>query len=261
MKSVNILMLTFYLTDIAEMVLDRLRDATNYPYRLFVADNLSDMSPNMRKMLKGRVDSGEIDAAFFMEQNHLNSAANLMFSNVPHADFTILTDQDAFLPKIEPCWLTRYMQFFEEYENLLMLGFHSKEGNLLHNGMPSPKVNNDLCLEGMYAESPDCHCNGHFQAFPTWVLNRYADDGRAFYDGGFRSFIKEIREKDDKPYVMGRFDAASVSNLSTTNTTEDYKTFRRTLLKGGKSQQGYSFRELHSVTDYEVYDPNGYLNK
>jgi hypothetical protein len=214
-EDVTIIMVTYYLGDALFKCIDRLIEVTDYPYRLIVAENLSDNSPTIREKLREYVDSGKVDKAYFFNENFLASVTPYIFRKEKKTKYTIITDSDVYITKKDtPCWLTTFVNKLSSEDDLASVAFHSLQHPTLSTASGNHKTKfyiehrqtfgDDWCYKNIDGH---CHHNGHFYTFKTDILKQYP--GRLFIDG---ELIMWLRRRGIKSV---RYDKTPVLNMST----------------------------------------------
>lgn len=261
---INIVMISYYSKEIVERVIDRINERTETPFRLIVGDNLSENSPEIREMLRQKVDEGKISRAYFYDDNYMTTILNHMVElEMNDAKFTIITDHDALLSEdVDPKWLDEFKECFNNMDNVAGIGFRSMNGNLSENGV---NKNNDTKKEFcINMEDGRCMFNAHYFAFDNTLLKRYMNNKRPIVDGGLRQFVDEIRRIDGINYKLIRYDKTPVSNLSsdlcgvskTTDleTDKKYLNMRRKVLHGKINEEGKGFLNYYPIGGYQAYE-------
>lgn len=265
MKSVNIYMVAYHSLEIIETTIRRLHEVTKYPFRLVVGDNLSQNSDEIRGFLKNMVDNGLVDMLFMYDDNYLSSITKHMILNDTNkSDIIIITDQDAFInDKNKGCWLTDYMEAFNDDEKVMMIQFHSLNGNLSMNGV-GYKISDGKFCKSNNETKEKCQSNGHFMALKKEYLESFFNvyPNKPTTDGFLIMYMDEIRNKNNIDYTKLRYDKNSVINLSSdscgvsniTNIKKDNVYFNERLqLINGKSFKGKNFLTLYPIKKYEIY--------
>ena len=256
-KTVNIFLVSFYFPEITEKVIRKLRDVTKYPFKLIVGDNKSINSNIIIPKLKKLTDIGLIDELFIYGENYVSSIAKHMFYNTERADITIITDYDSFINNINKndCWLTDYVNAFNEDDKVLMIQYHAENGNLSMGGKSYPKTKNKFCVSSLQTKNK-CQANSHFMALKSKTLEKYFKTypNRPTVDGHLILFIDSLRNMDGVDYKKLRYDKSSIINLSSKESFKDkeYYKMRKAMLHGGNFKNK-NMLTLYNVTNYEIY--------
>lgn len=111
-QPIDIVMLCWNRVELTQNSISFLDARTKYPYRLFVIDNASeDATP---ELLKKEEEAGRVFHSLRMSKNvgvHMgwNTAVGLVESN-----YFITTDNDCYVPLVDPDWLTQLVKFMDE---------------------------------------------------------------------------------------------------------------------------------------------------
>jgi glycosyltransferase involved in cell wall biosynthesis len=114
---VDIVMLTYNRLKYLQQTVDALFERTDHPFRLTVVDNAS--KPDVREYLE------ENRARFHqLILNHKNDYVPAFHLGIEKttSDIVIATEPDIVVPELSPCWLTQYMNIFNENPRLGLLG-------------------------------------------------------------------------------------------------------------------------------------------
>jgi len=102
---ISIVMTSYLRLNYTEQTIKYLRERTDTPFRLIVVDNGSDSS-TQDMLIRGK-KLGLIDDLVLLKENYgIHAAKNIGFSLVHGHDFYVDTDNDIFVPKLTPDWLT-----------------------------------------------------------------------------------------------------------------------------------------------------------
>ncbi|MBX4189720.1 glycosyltransferase [Candidatus Parcubacteria bacterium] len=94
-KRVEIIYLKYKTPEVETKCADYLIENTEWPYKINVFDNRG-MGKNMSKVWNKLITEST-------------------------CDYVIIMDSDCFVPKIEPCWLTRCMETFDQYPDCFVV--------------------------------------------------------------------------------------------------------------------------------------------
>lgn len=154
-KSVNIFLLSYYLDVIIECV-NRISEYTKYPHKVIVGDNKSENSDKIRTNLEKLVENKKIHKAYFYDDNNSGNSIEHMLRDNDDSEFSIISDGDALLPNTPTCWLTDYVNLFDTYPNMGIIGFSSENlpiGKIMSNQWM--KENKDITNNKFFILKPD----------------------------------------------------------------------------------------------------------
>ncbi|TVM02870.1 MAG: hypothetical protein CV087_08170 [Candidatus Brocadia sp. WS118] len=116
-EPVDIVMLTYNRLKYLQQTVDALFESTEYPFRLTIVDNNSE--PDVRHYLEAHED--KFHQVIFNEKNEYVPAFHRGIEKTTSEIF-VATEPDIVVPKLSPCWLTQYMEIFQENPKLGLLG-------------------------------------------------------------------------------------------------------------------------------------------
>jgi GT2 family glycosyltransferase len=103
---IDIVLTSYLRLAYTEKAVRYLRQRTRSPFRLTVVDNGSDELT--QKMLIMGQQSGDIDQLILLKNNYgIHAAKNIGLSTVHGFDYYVDTDNDIYVPDIEPDWITK----------------------------------------------------------------------------------------------------------------------------------------------------------
>lgn len=112
---IDIWMVTHQRKELTENAINYLRVRTDYPYRLFVIDNNS--TDGTDGFLEQAVKDSRVYLWVKISRNvGIHMAHNIGLSLVA-SDYCISTDNDIYVPKLKPCWLTQMVELMDKNPN------------------------------------------------------------------------------------------------------------------------------------------------
>lgn len=126
-EPIDIVLLTYQRQRYIEQMLSALCERTSYPYRIIVVDNCS--GEPMRRRLEQRQRDGIIDELILLHRNCFMDGWHYGLAHVRSPLFAI-SDPDIIVPDLNPCWLTRLINYLDTYPELVRLGVSLDDANI-----------------------------------------------------------------------------------------------------------------------------------
>jgi len=136
-------------TPVIEGLLDTIDRKNNF---IVAIDNLSSNSPEIRPSLKKYHEEGKLDRCYFMDDNYIFNAMREVVKDVlskTPLDYITITDGDVIPPKLSKCWVSTFIDYFNEYDTLGGIGFSTD----LHHQTPDELKENAYDFERVYRAS------------------------------------------------------------------------------------------------------------
>jgi hypothetical protein len=223
-KQVDIVFMSFYFTDVIFMVVDRLHEVTNHPFRILVGDNLSENSPEIRKKLRSYVEQGKISTAYFFDNNSRRNRLS-MYKNESKPTYYVGSDQDALIEDTQDgCWLTDSIEMLESDNNVGITGLSSLNAPIVGRGPISTcdkKFQDTPCPQ--WKIFPHDHkklsrksngwwppFKGHLMTYKSEFMDKFCQTGNFFADDHIQDLITT-----KLGYSSARYEKTSVYNLGT----------------------------------------------
>lgn len=125
MNRVTIYTITWNNEQFIELLAKRIRETTNYPYRLVVAENRSEASPDIQKKLISLKEQGLVDKIYIFDENYVGTAMRFTIEHdeinrlKEDRSFYVRTDHDAYIKSLDESstdWLEDYARVFDDRE-------------------------------------------------------------------------------------------------------------------------------------------------
>lgn len=111
---VDIWMVSYNRKEMTANAINYLFTRTRYPYRLFVVDNNS--TDGTASLLKRMEKDGRVFLSVRLSRNvGIHMAHNIGLSLV-NSEYCVSTDNDIYVPDLQPCWLTQLVEIMEDKE-------------------------------------------------------------------------------------------------------------------------------------------------
>ena len=111
---IDIVLTSYLRLRYTEQTIKYLRERTLSPFRLIVVDNGSDEAT--QDMLIAAKKMGYIDSLVLLKENYgIHAAKNIGLSLVHGHDFYVDTDNDIYVPKLSPDWLTNLYNIMSKH--------------------------------------------------------------------------------------------------------------------------------------------------
>ena len=127
MGTVDILILSYNRPVYLIKTIKSIRNRTSHPCRIIVADNASDKDTVFK--IKRMRDEKLIDVFVENPQNLFMDGWHYGLKHIRSSLFCI-TDPDIEVPELKPCWLTRMIECFELFPELVRLGACLSDDNI-----------------------------------------------------------------------------------------------------------------------------------
>ncbi len=255
-EPITIIVVVYGLHGFFRQVIKRMRASTEYPHRIVVGENKSWASKEIRRSIREFLSEGLIDRAYLYEDNYMLNVYEHMFHLEPKAHLTVMTDGDLLLPELDYCWLTKFVNYFDEMPDMMQLGLkpdleeefagknsrHSEtylSKQRMKYRLRSFNANQVLAANGKILHKGEAkmlnheirnRCsNLHYGTIRTEFLDDFfANSGAMFSDGNMCRFTLQKRKAAGGGFAQCRLESAIVKNLSNAVTEQSHpKYFRK----------------------------------
>lgn len=181
---VDVWMISFQRRELTENAINYLATRTKYPYRLFVVDNNS--TDGTDKFLDQAVKDGRVFLWIKISQNVGIHMAHNIGLGLVDSDYCVSTDNDIYVPDLEPCWLTQLVKLMDTHPNFSAIACQPH----VFLGRSDPEKTGEEVLEVG-------HCGAVMRIMRTEVIKRA---------GGWEHWFDRNRNHEEKT-LCGRIQA------------------------------------------------------
>ncbi len=126
MKPIDIIISTFYKDSCLDKTLTSLKENIKYPVRVWVLDNKSPRSPNIKEVLLKHKDF--ITGAWLCDDNYFIATYWWAYKNLVDKDskYFIMLEADVILPEGKECFISRSMEILNLEPNVGVVSIRTK---------------------------------------------------------------------------------------------------------------------------------------